>query len=269
MRKRPLRALAPLCLALLLSARVPDALAGGVGISSPPDVVPDSASAAALPTSGGFSETPFHLYKPRQDRSPHAYRDYEFLWSDTYKSFLHTPLDSLSGTGQGRINDLQRLAETAAEAEVNALGLPMSNIRIVYNMLAAQTGYRDATYHVDPQDSVGFRVAQSGTEYAGVEGAHIDAYVYARSFGAYQQWQSGYGGEGTANTIGNAGVTPSDFVSPAEDSSSGHAAEPRQNNSLCIAGPFPSQVGDTSVTRTWTRARGGPAEISCMRASTA
>lgn len=251
MRMRMFRALALLCLLSFSLPRIPNSWAGGVGVSSPPEAsIGDSAATSAA----AMNETPFHLYKPRADRSRRANRDYDFLWSDTYRSRFRTPLDSLSGAEQ--INDLQRLAENAAEVWANPLGLAMTNIELVYNFLAAQASYRDSVYDRSPDASVGFRVAQPS--YSDDERKHIDAYFYAPSFVGQGQWSSYHGDGGSDAEDGwtsNYGSYPSGYLSSAEDSLTGNAGSAKSGNSVQVPGPLPWQVGGDPMSG-WARARG-------------
>jgi len=240
------------CLLLATLVLPRSATAGGVGVSDPPDRVglpPDS----TLHTSAyEINAIPFHLYKARIDRAPHANRDYDFLWSDTYKSRLHTPLDTLTGPEQ--INDIQRLAEAAAEIQSNPLGLPWTKLELTYNFLAARDTIRDSVYNASTQAPIGFSVAQ--LTYVAAERKHIDAYLYGRAFDAHGQWGT-YLGDGSGDTtrISNYGQFPSNYVSSAEDSLTGHAGSPLTNNSIQVPGPLPSQVGSAAANR-WTRPNG-------------
>jgi len=237
---------------LVLSILSPQPLmAGGIGVSDPPDSV---ATDTTLSTSGStaITDVPFHLYKARPDRAPRGRRDFDFLWSDTYKSRFQTPLDLLSGVEQ--INDLQRLAETAAEIFSNPFGLPWTDIQLVYNFLASAEGYRAAEYNPANDAPIGFKVAQP--IYPDAERNHLDAYIYARSFPAFGQWAA-YLGDGVVGQTphSNYGVFPSDYQSPAEDSLTGNAGNPRSENSIMLPGPLPSQVAATDASR-WTRPGG-------------
>ena len=130
------------------------ARAGGVGISE----VRDSVGVTATSPPTGVP-VPFHLYKARLDRSPKARRDFDFFWSDTYKSRFRMPLDSLSGAEQ--INDLQRLAETVGEViGSNPFILPWTDVQVAYNILSRAEGYRAALYNDSPVNTTGLKVAQ-------------------------------------------------------------------------------------------------------------
>jgi hypothetical protein len=239
----------------LLSPRL--SLAGGIGVSEPPDSIMTDTTATSGTTS--TIDVPFHLYKAQPNRSPRGRRDFDFLWSDTYESRFHMPLDSVSGPEQ--INDLQRLAETASEIISNPFGLPWTDIQIAYNFLAQQENYRAADYIADNDAPIGFRVAQQS--YVDAERNHFDTYVYARSFEAFGQWAT-YLGDGVVNGPAhpNYGKFPSDFEWAAEDSLTGNAGSPLHANSIMIPGPLPSQVAATHSAR-WTRP-GGTANAYLM-----
>ena len=180
---------------LLISLlHIPHSLhAGGVGVSDPPDVVGPNPDSTLQTSAYPMNSTPFHLYKARLDRAPHANRDYDFLWSDTYKSRFHTPLDTLTGPEQ--INDLQRLAEAAADLPgANPFGLPMTKLELTYNYLARRDSIRDDRYNPSLFAPVGFRVLQRS--YPDAERNHLDVYLYGRAFNGDGEWGS-YLGDGS------------------------------------------------------------------------
>ena len=228
---------------LLAPARA--ARAGGVGVSMLGDSVVTDSSA----TTAAVTTVPFRLYKVPVERGARSNRDIDFLWSDTYKSRFDMPLDML--TGPQLINDMDRLGQAACEIQSNPLGLPMTDIQIMHNLLAMRTGYRDSLYNPMPLAPVGFRVAQPN--YPDGERNHLDTYLYAPAFTGYGQWQTyqGDGSDGISN-IANYGMFPSGYTSSAEDSLTGRAGSPLPLNSIQVPGPLPSQVGGTAGAY-WTR----------------
>jgi len=255
MRACALRRSVPIIPFLLLACWVRSPRAGGIGVSDPPDTVWNDTT---LVTSGagGIETVQFNLYKPRADRAPRGFRDFDFLWSDTYRSLFHAPLDSLSGVEQ--INDLQRLAETMSDLPFNnPFGLPWTDIQVVYNMLGQQENYRDAEYNADPEALVGFRVAQPN--YPDPERTHLDAYIYARNFPQQTDplWPSGFPSDapGHPYVSRNYGIFPSAFTWANEDSLTGNFGNPLPLNAISIPGPAPSGVASTGPNR-WTRPGG-------------
>lgn len=260
MRTRTVRCLVMPLVFLALAVLHNPARAGGVGVSE----VRDSVGSSQPDLTVG-APVPFHLYKARLDRSPKARRDFDFLWSDTYKSRFRTPLDSLSGPEQ--INDLQRLAETVGEViGSNPFGLAWTDIQLAYNTLSRSESYRSPQYNDSPASAIGLKVAQSA--YADIERNHIDAYVYAPSFAGFSQWPTYVGDRQASNPAAsdaNIGQFPSDFASSAEDSLT-HVGAPLGLNSVMIPGPRPNGVAATGPTR-WTRP-GGTANAYLIHEST-
>lgn len=260
MRTTTVRSLVMPFLILALAFLNDPVRAGGVGVSEARDSV--ESGQPSLPSG---TPVPFHLYKARVDRSPKARRDFDFLWSDTYKSLFRMPLDSLSGPEQ--INDLQRLAETIGEFPGNnPLGLAWTDIQMAYNTLSRNEFYRSPQYNDSPASAIGLKVAQPG--YNDVERNHIDAYVYAPSFAGFSQWSSYIGDRQASNpeaSDANIGQFPSDFASSAEDSLT-HVGAPLRLNSVMIPGPRPDGVAATGPTR-WTRP-GGTANAYLIHEST-
>jgi len=261
MRIRFLRPLALVCLASSLLVSPAPALAGGIGVSSAPCLTSADTTAQAT---ASVDWIPFHYYKVPPQRGRRANRDYDFLWSDTYRGRFGRPLDALTGPEQ--LNDMDRLGQVASEFPgVNALGLPWTNFQLTYNFLAGRRQLknaqgqwfdRDTTYVSDEFAPIGFRVAQ--TDYPDVERDHFDVYVYAPSFASDGPWNSYHGDGGTdTNWAPNYGKFMSDFVSPAEDSLTTGGVAIYHGNALQIPGPLPSQVGGTNDDPTrWSRPRG-------------
>lgn len=264
MRTAKVRRLVVCSLLVLAAVYCRPVWAGGVGVSDLRDTV--AVSSTSDPNAVTGAPFPFHLYKARLDRSPKARRDFDFLWSDTYKSRFRMPLDSLSGPEQ--INDLQRLAETTGEFPgINPFALPWTDIEAAVNLLSRTESYRAATYNADRFAATGFKVAQP--TYPDVERNHIDAYIYAPSFSGFSQWPT-YVGDRRASDpsadFSSPGQFPSAFTSSAEDSLTGRAGNPLISNSVMIPGPLPNGVAATSATR-WTRP-GGTANAYLMHEST-
>jgi len=167
-------------------------------------------------------------------------RDIQFLWSDTYASIFHTPLDSLDATTLE--NDLDRYGKAICQDfGANPMGLStFSDIRVVHDYLALRPlGFRDSVYSTNPA-LIGFRVNQP--TYPDAQRNHIDCYVPAPAYGAY-------GGDGDNHD--RLPSYPSSFRWYTEDGSApGDPVSP--NNSIDIgAGPLPTGVGDTTPSR-WT-----------------
>lgn len=183
MRSARFRSWALLCPLLAGLACAGQSLAGGLGISAAPcGTVPDS-TGSSVTTS--ITNIPFHYYKVPVTRGAHANRDIEFLWSDTYLSRFGLRLDVETGTEQ--LTDLDRLGQAACESENNPLGLPWTDMRVMYNYLAMQVTLKDSVgqpfqrpseYDADENHPIGSRVAQGN--YPDVERNHLAATLPAR-----------------------------------------------------------------------------------------
>jgi len=248
------------CIAALLSlAPVAYAAGGGVGVTSE-EAVPEESQTTAAPVI-------FHPYRSPATLFPHANRDLEFLWSDTYRSAFNKPLDA----GAFGLNDLDLFSKTIAEEYANPFGFPMTDVQIVYDYLNFPDATRSPTYNASTTaaDSIGFMVGIGATFARPADRAHVDTYLYAPRFShspsddTYEP-DTGYPAgcydvetycRGNVCCV-NDGRWTSFFVSDSEDVSTGHSTSDVQHfNSQMVAGPVPSQVGDTSATR-WSRASG-------------
>lgn len=221
----------------------------------PPCAVGSSDSSLAMV---GATNLKFHYYKVPFSRGARANRDFEFLWSDTYRSRYGLDLDD--ATGGDQLSDLDRIGKAICDTpRENPFGIDQPDIELAYNFLAQRRtqslAQRDTLYHANPLDLVGFRVA---TGYPDIEANHVDAYIYAPDhvagggFAAYVGDQQAYNGNTTRR-----GVSPSEFKWWAvEDSATGHANSTLYGgNSVSIAGPPPWKVGSQDATP-WTRAAG-------------
>lgn len=242
------------CIAALLTL-APSARAsgGGVGVSAE-EVTPqetETTSATVL----------FHPYRSPATVFPHANRDLEFLWSDTYISAFNKPLTA----GALGLNDLDLFSKTIAEEYGNPFGYPMTDIQIVYDYLSFPHASRSSTYNYSTTaaDSIGFMVLGSLTARP-ADRAHIDTYLYAPRFSHdpaddfYEPNTSYAAGCYDVSTYNcrNYGQWTSFFFSDSEDVSTGHSTSNVLHfNSQMVPGPVPSQVGDTSATR-WSRQSG-------------
>ncbi len=261
MRRTRCRPWAPLCLLVAGLAVAGQVHAGGMGISAAPCGTVLDSTGASVTTS--IDTIPFHYYKVPFSRGPHANRDVEFLWSDTYLSRFNLRLDV--DTGPEQLTDLDRLGQAACETVGNPLGLLWTNIQVMYNLLAMQTTLKDslgqpftrpAEYDADENHPIGFRVAQITDP--DLERNHLDTYVYTPSFAAYGQYAGYHGDGGTdAKPTANYGQYTSSYTSSAEDSVTGHGSTPYPGNSIQIPGPLPTQVGaPESDPDRWTRPSG-------------
>ncbi|MCC6348883.1 MAG: hypothetical protein IT347_04720 [Candidatus Eisenbacteria bacterium] len=249
------------CLLVVCAALSPSPTSGqNLDFADPPcGLAGDSAYAA---NGGPYTWNPFHYYRVPLALSRRANRDFEFLWSDTYKSRLHTPLDSLSGTPA--MTDIDRLGLVVCEERGrNPFGLPSTDLQLAYDFLAQRQVLdslgvpieRRNTYNSDQNAPIGIRVAQPS--YPDAERTHIDAYIFGRQFSGYGQWAT-YAGDGweSGGRIHNYGLSPSGYWwATAEDSATVNDPGFYHENSLQIPGPFPSQVGNTGPGR-WTRPGG-------------
>lgn len=258
----PLRVSFPL-LALLLTLVVV-----GRVTAEPQPVPPCAVGSGDSAVFVGATNLKFHYYKVPFSRGARANRDFEFLWSDTYRSRYGLDLDD--ATGGDQLADLDRLGRIVCDRKLeNPLGLDMYDIEIAYNYLAQRRtqslAQRDTLYQASPDFPIGFRVA---TNYPDIEENHVDAYIYTPDhgagggFAAYAGDQQAYNGFTTRR-----GVFPSDFRWWAvEDSATGHAGSTLYGgNSVSIAGPPPWKVGSQDATP-WTRA-GGTANTDLIHES--
>lgn len=233
----------------------------------PPCAVGSGDSAAFV----GATNLKFHYYKVPFSRGQRANRDFEFLWSDTYRSRYGLDLDD--ATGGDQLADLDRLGRVVCDRKLeNPLRLDMYDIEIAYNYLAQRRtqslAQRDTLYQASPDFSIGFRVA---TNYPDIEENHVDAYIYTPDhgagggFAAYAGDQAIYNGPSLANS--RRGACPPDFRWwAAEDSATGNAGSQAYGaNAVSIAGPPPWKVGSQDATP-WTRA-GGTANTDLIHES--
>lgn len=245
------------CIVALLAFTSPArAAGGGIGVSAEELTPQETETTAATIT--------FHPYRSPATLFPHANRDLEFLWSDTYVSAFNKRLDA-GGFG---LNDLDLFSKTIAEEYANPFGFPMSDVQIVYDYLNFPHASRSATYNASTTaaDTIGFMVLGSTTARP-ADRAHVDTYLYAPRF-SHDPADDSYE-PNTAYPSGcydvtnywagckNYGQWTSFFFSDSEDVSTGHSTSDVQHwNSQMIPGPVPSQIGDTSATR-WSRQSGG------------
>jgi hypothetical protein len=215
---------------------------------------------------------PFHIYRAQPPTQfPHANRDLEFLWSDTYVSAFNKSLES-GAPGQ---NDLDLFSKTIAEEYGNPLGFPMTDIQIVHDYLCFPEATRSSTYNpsTSPGD-IGFLVGvtRSGFDPGATspeDRGHIDTYLYVPRFshGSSDDFyepdftipQGCYDAQYVCSNTQcclNYGSSPAWFSSPSEDVSTGHpVGETIHWNSQMLPGPVPSQIGDTGESR-WSKQNG-------------
>lgn len=232
----------------------------------PPCAVGSSDSAAVT----NATNLKFHYYKVPFARGQRANRDFELLWSDTYRSRYGLDLDD--DTGLENLSDLDRLGRAICDSpRENPFGTDQTDIELTYNFLAQRRtqslAQRDTVYHANPNELIGFRFAQA---YPDIEENHIDAYFYAPDHGAGGGWTAYAGDQAIYNPSlagSRRGVFPSDFRWWAvEDSATGHATSTAYGaNAVSIAGPPPWKVGSQDATP-WTQA-GGAAKTNLMHES--
>src|SRR5262249_31444450 len=132
-------------------------------------VFPTTGSAACPPSAHPATRIPFHFY--RSSVSPLAYRDIEFLWSDTYLNAFNRPLVPAGGG----TNDLDRLATSICVEYENPFGFPMSDIQLLHDYLVFPDPDRTIyTYDTNPANP-GFQiVAVTGQP----DRNHVDSYIH-------------------------------------------------------------------------------------------
>lgn len=215
-----------------------------------------SAESAAISSATNLK---FHYYKVPFLRGQRANRDFEFLWSDTYRNRYARDLDD--DAGADNLSDLDRLGRTICDTpRENPFGIDQTDIAITYNLLAQRrtpnAAQRDTIYNSNPNELIGFRVAQN---FPDLEENHIDAYIYTPDHGLNAGWAAYVGDQAIYNLLPNSkrGRFPADFNWFAvEDSAAGHAnSQAYVLNSVSIAGPPPWKIGSQEATP-WTRPSG-------------
>jgi Tol biopolymer transport system component len=210
--------------------------AGGVGVSTPPET----------PQQQQQAPPSFNPYKVPATTSPRAFRDLEFLWSNNFRASFSRPLDSLyAGATE---SDLDRFGKTICdELATNPFGFDYSDIQLIFDYLNRRPiADRESLYNFDPSARFGFKVSPAHPD---TDRKHVDAYIYVPNF----QNDPGFGSY-AGDVSDNHGESPSAFVDPKEDLSTGHSSgDVLHDNSFMIPGPTPSQVGDQNNSTRWNR----------------
>ena len=204
--------------------------AGGTGVSWSGDY-------AGQPSIEADTTKVFYRYRVPESQSALARRDIEFLWSPRYQ-LLSKPLDP----GTAAENDLDRLGKSISQiSQTNPFSFPFTDIQLVYDYL----NFANATYNQFPALGPGFVIAGTSPAYDIPNRSHVDTYLYYPGGAPNGDWPA----------LNDRGAWRSDFKSPNEDVSTGRDSAITavlDTNSVSLAGPFASQVGDTTSAR-WTR----------------
>jgi hypothetical protein len=187
---------------------------------------------------GSSSAVTYNYYRVPETMSARANRDFEFWWSQTYADSNHVPVSANSDT-----NHISLMGRTLCEVYSNSLGLPYSDMQLMYDYLNFPGSSRDTLYHLT--GPTGFLVDASGDS---ADRDHIDAYLFAVQdhllsggwpqvaaayHSAYEDTSSGHAPNSTFNhnTIQTSGPT---FQGLADFSDTSWSAPDRGNNAVFI-----------------------------------